>query len=85
MKKAYQCPSLQVECYALDESIASNCGTKVNMGPGGMKHDPCSDWGGIFSIMPDVGLNSNGKSFYEDGDANCTCYYSSGDNGYFTS
>lgn len=84
MKKAYQKPCMEMELYALDASIASNCNNIMNMGPGSSdgSHQMCSDWGGMFPnsrIRP----YSAGTSFYED--HVCSCYYTAGGEGYFTS
>lgn len=35
MKKVYEAPTLEIELYELDASIASQCGTVVDMGPEG--------------------------------------------------
>ena len=86
MKKVYSAPTLAVEVYALDACIAMNCGTIVKMGPGDMSHEACDyDWG-FQSLMPGLDVNSTPlqTSFYEDS-RNCNCYYSAGNEGYWTS
>lgn len=86
MKKAYMKPAIEVEAYSLSESIALNCGRVVTFGPGTdpLGSDACKEfpsWGDFGTLS----ISSNGTSFYEDGTANCTCYYTSGGQGYFTS
>ncbi|HIR64882.1 MAG TPA: hypothetical protein IAB92_06735, partial [Candidatus Faecousia faecigallinarum] len=54
MKKPYQSPTLLVECYALDESIASNCAWVIKFGPadeaGGK--DACDGYVDFQSVKP---------------------------------
>ena len=41
----------------------------------------------VHSVIPGLGIQSvtGGTPFYNDGSANCDCYYQSGGSGYFTS
>ena len=88
MKKAYMKPALEIECYKLDQSIAGNCKSIVNWGPGneltGM--EMCDEFKDSWEVnsIGGIGLMSVGTSFYESG-STCDCYYSSGGQGYFTS
>lgn len=81
MKKEYLKPTIEVETYTLDASIAANCRTIISMGPG----DPftgkevCDEFGGS---MGNFSINTTPGSFYQN---SCACYYSAGGQGYFTS
>jgi hypothetical protein len=90
MKKIYSKPLIEIEAYQLDASIAANCGTVVNQGPEAPGKETCSDFGDSFvvqSYRPGIGIQSvgGGTPFYNDGSANCDCYYQSGDSVFFTS
>ena len=84
MKKAYQKPCMEMELYALDASIASNCGIVVSNGPAMGSHTQCSDYNEPFG---QAGIQLYGGpynvQFYED--TNCDCYTTGGDYGYWTS
>lgn len=83
MKKGYVKPSMEIEKYELNASIASNCGPVVTMGPGDFNHYVCEKFEGSFGTWS---ARSKGPSFYDgtDGPA-CDCYYTTGGEGYFTS
>lgn len=86
MKKLYVAPTLEIELYELDASIASNCTEVVSNGPAVGNHKQCDDYKDPFA-MSTMSLDDEGGpynvQFYED--TNCDCYYSSSDNGYWTS
>lgn len=89
MKKQYSKPFLEVEVYQLAASIAANCGTVVSLGPEADGKTTCAEYDDGFQVTAIHGgmslMAQNGTPFYADGSANCNCYYSSGDYGYFTS
>lgn len=86
MKKIYEAPTLEIELYQLDASIASNCATVVTMGDygGGNGEPACDDY------LEKVGkldsstwsLRPYNVSFWEN---SCDCYTTAGGDGYFTS
>jgi len=88
MKKRYVKPSIEMEVYELDASIAGNCGIVVDNGPAMGSHEVCESdaelapfgAAGIatFSTRPIYNIH-----FYEDTD--CDCYTTGSDNGYWTS
>lgn len=81
MKKAYQKPCMEMELYALDASIASNCSNTVTLGPALGEHSACKEYDfGSFSMVRPY---SERTSFYDD--YTCTCYYTAGGDGLFTS
>lgn len=89
MKKLYIKPSVEVDIYSLDTSIASasHCGIVVSNGPELGNHKLCDDYkdkdpfgGANASIMSSTPKN---VQFYED--TNCDCYTTGGDYGYWTS
>lgn len=80
MKKTYTAPTLEVEIYELDQSIASNCGIVVSNGPAEGSHEACEDYVAPFSLRTTGVYN---VSFYED--TNCDCYTTGQDSGYWTS
>lgn len=85
MKKVYHAPELEIEVYQLDARIANNCSFKVTFGPGlvdgdGKISDMCDEFGDSWAVA----FASTDTSFYEEGTA-CTCYYSAGGEGYFSS
>lgn len=87
MKKVYEAPTLEIELYELDASIASNCAIPVSNGPAVGNHEQCDDYVDPFEMSTySVMAASDGPynvQFYED--TNCDCYYSSSDYGYWTS
>lgn len=90
MKKIYSKPLIEIESYELSASIAQNCGSKISLGPGAPGYQVCDEFEDaweVFSFIPGLGIQAagEGKPFYEDGSAKCTCYYSSGGGTYFTS
>lgn len=82
MKKKYIAPELEIEIYALDKAVASNCNIVVSNGPEMGNHPLCEDYaaqdpfGGISTIA------LYNVQFYTD--TNCDCYYSTGE-GYWMS
>lgn len=84
MKKKYIKPMVEIERYALDASIAANCGNVVTLGPGNSQNSTCKEFRGDEEVAM---LAIGSTSFYEvgDGDTSCDCYYSSSGAGYFTS
>lgn len=82
MKKVYKAPTFEIETYALDASIASNCGTKVSLGPEYGSHAACEEYDFGMAMY---GARSSGNPFYDDTPKMCSCYYSSSNQGYFTS
>lgn len=90
MKKVYEKPVVEIECYTLSASIAANCDVVVNLGPGSFDKNPCTDYPRdeweVMTLNPGMSIMSAGNTpFYEDGDGGCNCYYSSGGEGLFTS
>ena len=89
MKKVYAKPHVEVEVYQVDAAIAANCTLIINVGPGSQTLDQCSDYEGSFDMNsfknPISTFSVTGTPFYENRDAGCDCYYTSGDRGYFTS
>lgn len=86
MKKRYIKPSIEVDIYSLDTSIASHCGIVVSNGPELGDHKPCSDYEDPFGSGAASIMSSDPKHnvhFYED--TNCDCYTTGGDYGYWTS
>lgn len=74
MKKVYVAPSIEIEHYSLDTSIASNCITVVTNGPAVGDYQQCDDYVDPYALMTARGpYNVN---FYED--SNCDCYTSGG-------
>ena len=76
MKKVYEAPSLEIELYELDTSIASNCSTVVTMGPEGPGAEKvCQDYydetGELYPDSATLSLRHN-VDFWN----NCDCYYS---------
>lgn len=81
MKKAYQKPFMEMELYALDASIASNCSNTVTLGPALGEHTACREYDfGSFSMIRPYSENT---SFYDD--YTCSCYYTASGEGLFTS
>lgn len=92
MRKVYSKPSIEIEVYELNAAIAANCGTRISFGPGAEERpdlEVCKEFEGAFDVVwlnPGASVFSTGHTpFYADGAANCDCYYTSGNNGYFTS
>ena len=89
MKRAYVKPQAEIEVYKLDAAIALNCGNPVSIGPESFTKDPCAEFDkgfGGWSLRSTLDPVPPGNTpFYDDGDANCDCYYTSGNMGYFTS
>lgn len=83
MKKPYIIPDFEIEHYALDTSIASNCATIVKNGPEIGERVACDGFEDIFDDEPVFYARSaHNVSFYEDV---CSCYYSSSGQGYWMS
>lgn len=84
MKKTYTKPLMEIEVYELLTDIAANCGEKVSLGPEAPGKTVCSEFEDAFEVFS-FRARSGGTPFYQDGSANCDCYYSSGGGNYFTS
>lgn len=87
MKKVYIAPTVEIERYELNASIASNCGIVVNNGPAVGNHEQCTVFDDPF-VMSEQSAKSTYSAvynvqFYED--TNCDCYYTAGDYGYWMS
>lgn len=85
MKKVYSKPLIEIEVYELNANIAANCGNKVSLGPEAPGHTVCSEFEDAFDVASISVYSSGTTPFYDDGSANCDCYYSSGGGNYFTS
>ena len=85
MKKTYSKPALEVEEFQLNKSIAENCGTTVSLGPEAPGKDVCKEFEDSFDVEVYSLRSVNQTPFYDDGAANCDCYYTSGSASYFTS
>lgn len=89
MKRIYEKPLIEIEAYELNISIAANCGTVISLGPEAPTKNTCEEFKDaweVFGVKPGMSpMAGNGQPFYADGKANCDCYYSSGNSGYFTS
>ena len=93
MRKPYAKPVIEIETYHLSASIAANCSSVINLGPGipGVQTGEfrqCGDFedSGFLSFIPGMSIQSdNHQPFYSTGEAGCDCYYTSGGHGYFTS
>ena len=82
MKKVYKKPMLELEVYELNANIAANCGKEISFGPEAPGKTTCDEFKDAWDVFS---ARSGGTPFYEDGAANCDCYYSSGGGIYFTS
>lgn len=86
MKKEYTKPCVEIEVYQLDAAIATTCGNKINLGPEHPGYETCDEYKDGFGGSTEWTLRSGGNTpFYQNGDAHCDCYYTSGAKGYFTS
>lgn len=86
MKKIYEAPDLEIETYELNANIASNCSPVVDFGPGIVQENGTIENTCDFFKDPWAMALSVDTSFYEPGTGTtCTCYYSAGGEGYFTS
>lgn len=86
MKKVYEAPTVEIETYELNASIASNCAVVVTMGDyGGGEGEPaCDDYlemVGLPTTTSTYGLRHN-VNFWEN---TCDCYTTAGGDGFFTS
>lgn len=90
MKKMYTSPVIEIESYNLSDSIAANCKTLTNFGPGvpGTNLAVCDGFIEIPTLPFSVGGNDiMSASFYDgtEGGVMCDCYYTAGGEGYFSS
>lgn len=85
MKKVYSKPLMEIEVYELNANIAANCGSTVTLGPEAAGHVICEEFENAFDVASYSLRSVGGTPFYDDGSANCDCYYTSGGVGYFTS
>lgn len=87
MKKTYVSPVFELEVFKLDASIASQCGSKVTLGPDYGEYNACKEFD--FGINSSIGVMSAVTSFYDATDPKggnvCSCYHTAGNEGYFTS
>ena len=83
MKKKYITPSVEVELYELDMSVASNCVNVVHNGPALGNHAQCEDYKDPFSSTAMLRSAPYNVNFYED--TNCDCYTTGGNSGFWTS
>lgn len=88
MKRTYEAPVLSVECFELNDKIATGCGTVVNLGPGNANYEPCEDY---YPVIPDQfgvqwkpgdHMGPIQTNFYPD---SCDCYLTAGTGLLFTS
>lgn len=87
MKKTYERPTLEIEVYMLNASIASNCSLVVDMGPEGPgAQKVCKEYYDKTGETPPARIASysmpHNVQFWSE--ETCDCYYSAG-NGCFTS
>lgn len=86
MKKAYVAPLLEIEIYELNSNIASHCGIVVTNGPALGDYTQCKDYQDPFMFIEEPVAEINAPpynvQFYE---ANCDCYTTGGDYGYWQS
>lgn len=86
MKKIYKKPTLEIEIYELNASIASNCAVVVTMGDyGGGENEPaCNDYLEMVGLptTSSYSLRSYNVNFWEH---SCDCYTTAGGDGFFTS
>lgn len=85
MKAGYSKPTIEIEVYNLSEDIAANCGHTVSLGPEAPGHEVCEEFDDAFNVASFSLASAGNTPFYDDGSANCDCYYSSGGGNYFTS
>lgn len=86
MKKVYSKPVVEIEVYEMNTNIAANCGAPVSLGPEAPGKVTCEEFKDAFEVFSLRNARAvGGTPFYDDGAANCDCYYSSGGGTYFTS
>lgn len=91
MRRTYAKPVLEVEEFMLNASIASNCGQVITHGPEDPTHSACVEFEGRDEVdggefTPFLLSRAASASFYDaDNGGTCTCYYSAGGEGYYTS
>lgn len=90
MKKNYSKPLIEIESYTLSASLAASCGNVISLGPEAPGKTTCAEFEDSFNVtafIPGLGIQGVAKNtpFYDDGSANCDCYYTSGGQGYFNS
>lgn len=76
---------MEIEVYKLNTDIAANCGETVTLGPEAPGKVICDEFKDAFEVFSLGTRAASGTPFYDDGAANCDCYYSSGGGIYFTS
>lgn len=85
MKKVYEAPTLEIELYELDASIASNCTVVVTMGDYGGDlsngEEACKDYLEMVGL-PTTYARAHNVNFWEN---TCDCYTTAGGVGFFTS
>ena len=93
MKKKYDAPVVLIETYELNQSIANNCSTTVDNGPGNEiypkcdKYVPIGDMGGLSLKEPEFATQRQEMhpQFYEGGSINACDCYTTGAGAYWTS
>lgn len=89
MKKMYTSPVIEIESYNLSDSIAANCETIRNFGPGtpGGTIEVCTGFTPIPTLPFSAGGNDIMSTSFYDGNKGpvCDCYYTAGGEGYFSS
>lgn len=86
MKKVYVAPTLEIELYELDASIASNCSMVVDMGPEAPDAKKVCD-SYYEKTGEERGISANSLPYNVQfwSEESCDCYYSAGGKGCFTS
>lgn len=90
MKRTYEAPALSVECFELNDKIATGCGTVVNLGPGDASHQRCDSYPyipdrfGVQDWNPGDHVGPIQTNFYPDSQI-CDCYVTAGTSLLFTS
>lgn len=88
MKKVYEAPTLEIELYELNASIASNCAVVVTMGDYGGNDSKgekaCDDYLEMVGLptTSSYSLRAHNVNFWEN---TCDCYTTAGGAGFFTS
>lgn len=79
MKKAYEAPTLDVELFQLNQSIAKNCDPDMilNTGP----EEQCTDWLDLITVRSQIGTFSI-NNFAQNSECDC---YTTAINGMFSS
>ena len=84
MKKQYMKPSIELEVYELDASIAGNCQVVVKVGPEMGDHAMCEGYEDPFGRAT-FSLRSRPYNVNFYADTGCDCYTTGSDYGQWTS